>query len=92
MVNILENPIKMDDLGVPLFSETPICFKWVETTKQLLLRGYDSNSGTRASTIYGNFCRLLISLRFSPEVDGLSDHSFWTPISWELVEQQVVCP
>ena len=23
---IMENPIKMDDLGVPLFSETPICF------------------------------------------------------------------
>ena len=22
----MENPIKMDDLGVPLFSETPICF------------------------------------------------------------------
>ena len=22
---IMENPIKMDDLGVPLFSETPIC-------------------------------------------------------------------
>ena len=25
MVKILENPIKMDDLGVRLFSETPIC-------------------------------------------------------------------
>ena len=23
---MLENLIKMDDLGVPLFSETPICF------------------------------------------------------------------
>ena len=23
----MENPIKMDDLGVPLFSETPICFR-----------------------------------------------------------------
>ena len=22
----MENPIKMDDLGVPLFLETPICF------------------------------------------------------------------
>jgi len=22
---IMENPIKMDDLGVPLFSETPMC-------------------------------------------------------------------
>ena len=25
MVKIMENPIKMDDLGVPLFSETSIC-------------------------------------------------------------------
>ena len=25
MVKIMENPIKMDDLGVPLFLETPIC-------------------------------------------------------------------
>ena len=24
---IMENPIKMDDLGVPLFLETPICFQ-----------------------------------------------------------------
>ena len=28
MVKIMENPIKMDDLGVPLFSETPICREW----------------------------------------------------------------
>ena len=28
----MENPIKMDDLGVPLFSETPMCVLW----KQLL--------------------------------------------------------
>ena len=26
MVKIMENPIKMDDLGVPLFSETSKCF------------------------------------------------------------------
>ena len=26
MVKIMENPIKMDDLGVPLFLETPKCF------------------------------------------------------------------
>ena len=25
MVKIMENPIKMDDLGVPPFKETPIC-------------------------------------------------------------------
>ena len=28
MVKIMENPIKMDDLGVPLFSETSIL--WIE--------------------------------------------------------------
>ena len=26
MVKIMENPIKMDDLGVPLFLETPKCW------------------------------------------------------------------
>ena len=26
MVKIMENPIKTDDLGVPLFLETPRCF------------------------------------------------------------------
>ena len=28
---IMENPIKMDDLGVPLFSETSIYFQMVKT-------------------------------------------------------------
>ena len=28
MVKIMENPIKMDDLGVPAFSETSICLRW----------------------------------------------------------------
>ena len=27
MVKIMENPIKMDDLGVPLFLETPILWE-----------------------------------------------------------------
>ena len=28
---IMENPIRMDDLGVPLFLETPICiFSWMQ--------------------------------------------------------------
>ena len=25
----MENPIKMDDLGVPLFLETPLCFSFL---------------------------------------------------------------
>ena len=28
MVKIMETPIKMDDLGIPLFLETPICIPW----------------------------------------------------------------
>ena len=29
MVYFMENPIKMDDLGVPLFLETPICHMYI---------------------------------------------------------------
>ena len=32
MVKIMENPIKMDDLGVPLFLETPL---WMDTQSYL---------------------------------------------------------
>ena len=28
----MENPINMDDLGVPLFSETPILLTWIVNT------------------------------------------------------------
>ena len=34
---ILENPIKMDDLGVPLFLETPIWFTLEKTVKKYTL-------------------------------------------------------
>ena len=30
MVKIMENPIKIDDLGVPLFLETPIWWFWCQ--------------------------------------------------------------
>ena len=37
---IMENPIKMDDLGVPLFLETPICcFSDVFITRLLVFNG-----------------------------------------------------
>ena len=36
MVKIMENPIKMDDLGVPLFLETPICFLHSTGHKRLI--------------------------------------------------------
>ena len=29
---IMENPIKMDELGVPLFSESSICYLWIKYT------------------------------------------------------------
>ena len=31
MVKIMENPIKMDDLGVPSFLETPIYYEYWDT-------------------------------------------------------------
>ena len=37
----MENPIKMDDLGVPLFLETPICIPWESVT--FIFRGYIYN-------------------------------------------------
>ena len=33
---IMENPIKMDDLGVPLFLETPIFWEFPEKNKSQL--------------------------------------------------------
>ena len=34
MVKIMENPMKMDDLGLPLFLETPI-YQWIEPSVTL---------------------------------------------------------
>ncbi len=36
---IMENPIKMDDLGVPLFLETPIYCRY-QTKKIMVIPGY----------------------------------------------------
>ena len=36
---IMESPIKMDDLGVPLFLETPIFIDDIEGLKSFLLEG-----------------------------------------------------
>ena len=36
MVKIMENPIKLDDLGIPLFLETPICLLYIYTYQELL--------------------------------------------------------
>ena len=42
MVKIMENPIKMDDLGVPLFLETP---KWRPKIYDLCLAGPVDSGG-----------------------------------------------
>ena len=34
MVKIMENPIKMDDVGVPLFWETPLIFTKLNYTRK----------------------------------------------------------
>ena len=39
MVKIMETPIKMDDLGVPLFLETPTC---LFTAAKMNLKPYPS--------------------------------------------------
>ena len=40
MVKIMENPIKMDDLGVPLFLETSICFPNIREIKIFFNESY----------------------------------------------------
>ena len=45
---IMENPIKMDDLGVPLFLETPIYFQGLlEGSTWITLRCWDQNVARR---------------------------------------------
>ncbi len=36
----MENPIKMDDLGIPLFLETPICHNYELLPTLLSTRGF----------------------------------------------------
>ena len=43
----MENPIKMDDLGVPLFSETPICLGWFGKKMFLPNGGGDESHGRK---------------------------------------------
>ena len=33
---MMENPIKMDDLGVPLFLETPICLIFIPKVGEMM--------------------------------------------------------
>ena len=68
---IRENPIKIDDLGVALFSETPICSKR-GFTKIPRVRGQTSNSPWRWTQTGPDFC---------------SHHSSWrlhVVIGWEF--------
>ena len=45
----MENPIKMDDLGVPLFSETPIYEPWASQPRARL--ALNSNITTEAAML-----------------------------------------
>ena len=47
---IMENRIKMDDLGVPLFSETPI---WVVKTFVSMLRAFRKQTSQRNTSKWG---------------------------------------
>ena len=51
MVKIMENPIKMDDLGVPLFSETAI-YVTATLIKPFILPGIISNKWMGAYDSY----------------------------------------
>ena len=63
MVKIMENPIKMDDLGVPLFLETPIYTSSLDEFKHDL-SFIDSHSLEFFAVDFSCFCLLL--LRESP--------------------------
>ena len=58
---IMETPIKMDDLGVPLFSETPVLMSFLESPPHLVLTCLLSNTIPilRLLFIFPNKCQLL---------------------------------
>ena len=73
---IMQNPIKMDDLGVPLFLETPICFSSQQGTvlflgfwtQSFLPRTYYSECKVHRS--HTLFIELLLGLH--PNCEGTS--------------------
>ena len=52
---IVEDPIKMDDLGVPLFSETSICFRGNWSALFLFLPKLEGSRSIRFGNLYGCF-------------------------------------
>ena len=57
----MENPIKMDDLGVPLFSETPIYIKIRKRLKQTDCIGMQKRPLTWADSMKHNFQPIFFS-------------------------------
>ena len=51
----MENPIKMDDLGVPSFSETSICMAAVFVFEQILDISTDDIGSRQTITLYFSF-------------------------------------
>ena len=62
---IMENPIKMDDLGVPLFSETPIWHVWCFSKLLMqLLQGLCTSSSRSSSQLQAEICVIPSTLIF----------------------------
>ena len=69
---LMENPIKMDDLGVPLFSETSICFFFWDTCSFFTTKWRYNRYITRPYLRKTDFCGPLCSFHvFFPKVGWL---------------------
>ena len=78
---IMENPIKMDDLGVPLFLETPIYIYTFCFDKSLPVGTFDlladENSSLQTSLSLGSFfCQVRII-----GVEAGGEHGPWLPVA-----------
>ena len=66
---IMENPIKMDDLGVPPFSETATCFlDFIHPTQMIADKVHNTKLSWTRTTVLSSWCnhRYLSSLRHLP--------------------------
>ena len=84
----MENPIKMDDLGVPLFSETPIYLYYILETSGVLVTNMQHFGGTVNYTCMktiqitqnvGNYTSPMDHIRYrSPSQMELSEMGVWS--------------
>ncbi len=52
MVKIMENPIKMDDLGVPLFLETPVYDPSTKPLYEYVFFAKEKNRATHTAALH----------------------------------------